>query len=63
MPDLAPQFVALSMIVTGRAYGNSPYLSVMDCLAWAIEREGDPVDLPPLVERSVAICTRGAPDA
>lgn len=63
MPDLAPQFVALSLCVTGRAFRESPNLSMMDCLAWAIERESDPVDLPPLVERSIAICTRGAPDA
>jgi hypothetical protein len=54
---IAPQFVALSLLVSGRAFRDSPNLSVCDCIAWAIERDGDPVDLPPLVERSLAIGT------
>jgi len=51
----SPHFVCLSMCVTGRAWGDPPYLSVPDCIAWAIERDGDPVDLPPLVTRSLEI--------
>lgn len=54
--SLAPQFVSLSLLVSGRYHDTeSPNLSVCDCIAWAIERDGDPVDLPPLVERSLAI--------
>jgi hypothetical protein len=52
---IAPQFIALSLLVSGRAFGDSPNLSVCDCIAWAIERDSDPVDLPPLVQRSLAI--------
>lgn len=54
---LSPHFIALSLTVSGRAFHESPNLSVVDCIAWAIERDSDPVDLPPLVERSLAIGT------
>ena len=56
---IAPQFVALSLLVSGRYHDRqSPNLSLCDCVAWAIERDGDPVDLPPLVQRSIEIGTR-----
>lgn len=60
--SISPHFVSLSLCVSSRAWGDSPNLSMMDCLAWAIERESDPVDLPQLVERSVSICERAARD-
>lgn len=52
----SPHFVCLSMIVSCRAWSDPPHLSVMDCLAYAIERENEPEPMPPLVERSIAIC-------
>lgn len=38
---ISPHFVCLSMIVSGRAWRNSDTLGAIDCLAHAIEREGD----------------------
>ena len=58
MTALSPHFVSLSMCVSGRAWAESPNLSLCDCVAWAIERDGDPVDLPPLVVRSLEIGLR-----
>lgn len=55
MSALSPHFVSLSLCVSGRAWHESPTLGLVDCVAWAIERESDPVDLPPLVVRSIEI--------
>jgi hypothetical protein len=55
MTTISPHFVSLSMCVSGRAWRDSPSFGVVDGVAWAIERDADPVDLPPLVARSVEI--------
>lgn len=55
MSGINQHFVSLSMCVNGRAWHDSPNLSLMDCIAWAIEHEGDPVDLPPLVAKSLKV--------
>lgn len=56
--SLSPHFVSLSLCVSGRAWHDAETLGLVDCVAWAIERESDPVDLPPLVALSVAIGER-----
>jgi hypothetical protein len=58
--SMHPQFVCLSMIVNSRAWHDSPYLSWMDCLSYAIERENDPGALPPLVQKTVDDAARFA---
>lgn len=50
---MEPQFVCLSMLVKGTRADMSVVATMRDCLAYAIEYENDPRDLPPLVERSV----------
>ncbi len=59
--SLSPHFVSLSMCVSGRAWNDLPTLGLVDCVAWAIERESDPVDLPPLVAMSIERATPIAP--
>ena len=34
-----PYFYSLEMLLTGRGWSDSPYLSAMDVLAWCIEDE------------------------
>lgn len=56
VPPIAPQFVCLSMIVSGRAWHNAETFSVPDGVAYALQRENEPGEhLPPLVLKSLQI--------
>lgn len=52
---MSPYFYSLSLLVSGRGWHDSPWLSAVDGLAYAIERENEPEPLPTLVAMSVDI--------
>lgn len=54
---ISPHFVCLSMIVNNRYYTDQPHLTALDCLAYAIEREPEQSELPPIVAVGVKIFT------
>ncbi len=53
---MSPYFYSLSMLVSGRAWGERETFAAVDGLAYAIERENDPAEpLPRVVQMSVEI--------
>ncbi len=56
---MSDYFMCLSMLVSGRHnHEDRQTLSARDCLAYAIERENDPIDLPPVVQSGVDLFQR-----
>lgn len=52
---ISPHFVCLSMVVSGRYQGERQYFGAVDGLAYALERENDPDELPAIVQKSLEV--------